>query len=258
MQMLSNDRTGRTSVFQADPFIEEDEAADLRQVSLNGLARLAIVAAGVGARFERDGIAHDPMAWMLAEREMFEGRCAFDAVLERRPFERALVLNAAGAGLGLDADPALLDELLEEDADCDDEPASSQESAARNQGAPRHDPPVPPRGRLVRRPSSQLSAAGPDGGRLFSSGFARYDGGGKVLVFVAAVVDAERTFRNRLFERFGAIAALGARVREGFDLYDEGARQLLSEHVADRLAVLAADPGRTTPEGFEVILEQRA
>lgn len=74
------------------------------------LCRLALVATEVGARFERDGVQHDPMAWMLAPRELFDGTSAIDACLELEGCVRALVVH--GLGLGLDADPAEIDALV--------------------------------------------------------------------------------------------------------------------------------------------------
>lgn len=79
-----------------------------------------------------------------------------------------------------------------------------------------------------------------------------------MLVFVGAVVDGERTFRNRIFERYGAIAALGAEVREGFDQYDRIAVRLVSEHVAQLLALLASSPWTSTADGFHVVMESRS
>jgi len=247
----------------ADPFAEDRLHWRPDDAQRPALVRLAIVATTVGARFERDGLACDPMAWMLSPRAMFDGESALTACLEGRAFERALVLHAQGADLGLDADPELLDELLSDDDDdvLDDElldDIAVSELDAEAGAGPRHDPPFPqksPEARAWRRRAAQRTHTGD---RLFSTGFSQYAAGGRMLVFVAAVVDSERTFRNRLFERYGAIAALGAKVREGFDLYDTIGSRLVSDHIANELAFLATDPGKMTAEGFAVVLEWRA
>ncbi|TVV76252.1 hypothetical protein [Sphingomonas solaris] len=93
-----------------DP-LEDDSPDDaLLITSARRLQRLAIIAAETGARFARDGIAHDAAAWMLAPRRLFGGRPAITACMERPHFGRALLLH--GLSLGLDAEPADVDDLL--------------------------------------------------------------------------------------------------------------------------------------------------
>lgn len=249
----------------ADPFAEDGLDWRPDDAQRPALVRLAIVATTVGARFEREGLACDPMAWMLSPRAMFDGESALTACLKERAFERALVLHAQGADLGLDADPELLDGLLSDDGDADvfddedllDDIAVSELDAEAAAG-PRHDPPFPQKSSEARAWRRRAAQRTHTGDRLFSTGFSQYAAGGRMLVFVAAVVDSERTFRNRLFERYGAIAALGAKVREGFDLYDTIGLRLVSDHIANELAFLATDPGKMTAEGFAVVLEWRA
>ena len=241
----------------ADPFSRAERGEDAMAVRQAELVRLAIVAAGVGARFERERIPHDPVAWLLAPREMFDGESALTACLGETAFERALVLHADGAGLGLDADPRFLDQLLADETDGHAAEVDADEEMVAG-GGPRHDPPFPQKSSEARAWRRRAAHRPPVGDRLFSTGFTQYASGGRVQVFVAAVVDSERTFRNRLFERYGAIAALGAKVREGFDLYDTISARLISDHVAHHLSVLAVEPGAPTAEGFAVIMEQRA
>lgn len=84
------------------------------------LTRLALVAAETGARFQRDGVEHDPMAWLLAPRDIFDGMDAIDAAAELRHCTRALVLH--GLGMGLDADPALIDHLCSDEESAEEGP----------------------------------------------------------------------------------------------------------------------------------------
>ena len=79
-------------------------------VTRRRLIRLALVAAETGARFQREGLDYDPVAWMLAPREMFDGRDGIEGALGLFGCLRAILLH--GLGMGLDADPALIDELL--------------------------------------------------------------------------------------------------------------------------------------------------
>jgi hypothetical protein len=96
-----------------DP-LDEDCSRDLLvSTSRRGLCRLTLLAAEVGARFARHDAQLDPMAWLLAPRDLFEGRAAIDACLERTHFLRALLLH--GLEMGLDADPGEIDDLLRDD-----------------------------------------------------------------------------------------------------------------------------------------------
>ncbi|MEG8027677.1 hypothetical protein [Sphingomonas aerolata] len=103
-----------------DP-LDDDLADDDRIVlTRRRLVRLALVACETGARFERDGVRHDPMAWMLAPRRLFDGRTAIEACLELEGCNRAIVLH--GLALGLDADADEIDELLaDEPGDIDED-----------------------------------------------------------------------------------------------------------------------------------------
>jgi hypothetical protein len=95
-----------------DP-LEADDRADVPVLTTERrLRRLAIVAADTGARFERERIVHDPVAWLLAPRLLFDGRRAIDACQDRTGFLRATLLN--GLSLGLDANPDEVDDLADD------------------------------------------------------------------------------------------------------------------------------------------------
>jgi hypothetical protein len=100
-----------------DPFdpLDADDRGDAPVLTTERrLRRLAIVAADTGARFVRERIDHDPVAWLLAPRALFGGGRALDACQSRTGFLRAALLN--GLSLGLDADPGEVDGLAGEDA----------------------------------------------------------------------------------------------------------------------------------------------
>jgi len=102
------------SVSYIDP-LDPDTDDDLPVVvTRRQLIRLAVVSTEVGARFQRDAVDVDSMAWMLAPRALFEGRDAIDASLEQSHCIRALILH--GLGLGLDARPEDIDDLLNDSA----------------------------------------------------------------------------------------------------------------------------------------------
>lgn len=96
--------------FYIDP-LDPDAASDIPViVTRRRLIRLALVAAEVGARFQRDAVDYDSMAWMLAPRDLFHGRDAIDATMEHAHCTRAIILH--GLGLGLDAHPDDIDALM--------------------------------------------------------------------------------------------------------------------------------------------------
>lgn len=101
-----------------------------------GLRRLTLLAAEVGARFDRHGKTLDPMAWLLAPRRLFGGKAAIEACLQREHFLRALLLH--GLALGLDAQPAEIDDLLESEvkssAALDGQRPRSRQVASMRQG----------------------------------------------------------------------------------------------------------------------------
>ncbi|MBB3348399.1 hypothetical protein [Sphingomonas sp. BK069] len=82
-------------------------------VTRRRLIRLALVAAETGARFQRESLEHDPMAWLLAPRLIFDGVDGVEGALDLQGCLRAILLH--GLSLGLDADPEVFDELLSDD-----------------------------------------------------------------------------------------------------------------------------------------------
>ena len=88
----------------------EDESGGILAVHRVALVRIACVAAETGARMQRDGLAEDPVGWMVSPLELFEGRAPIEACMERSACSKAILLH--GLGLGLDADPAVIDRLL--------------------------------------------------------------------------------------------------------------------------------------------------
>lgn len=99
--------------FYEDP-LEPDKVGDAAvNTTRRALTRLALVAVETGIRFQREGIGHDPMAWMLAPRQLFEGEVPLEACLKREHCLRAILLH--GLSVGLDATPKQIDALLADD-----------------------------------------------------------------------------------------------------------------------------------------------
>lgn len=98
-----------------------DETGKAMMVDQVSIIRIACVAAETGARMQRDGLAVDPLEWMITPLSMFSGRPAIEAVMDKDACARVFLLH--GLGLDLDANPALLEELiLESEADFEGEP----------------------------------------------------------------------------------------------------------------------------------------
>ncbi len=181
-----------SSVYE-DP-LEVDQAGDVAvATSRRRLVRLALVAAEVGARFQREGVGHDPMAWMLAPRRLFGGEAALDACLDRDHCLRAVLLH--GLSLGLDAGPGQIDALL-----CD----TPSDVGGFWEGA---DGPGGHAGRQFARRQ-----------RLYSALIVIARGGELVHLFHASVAPGASVVRERIRARFGTAAASQADIQVGVDL----------------------------------------
>lgn len=196
-----------------------------------GLVRLALVAAETGARFQREGVGHDPMSWLLAPRALFEGASAIDACLARQPCLRGILVH--GLSLGLDADPEEIDELA---ADDDDDEADDADRCGAQ---------VLPFGRV----------AEPEP-RLFTATVVSHDGFENVQAFHASLATEEAEVAGRLYCRMGAASA-DARIVAGFDPADPLVAALVSPAMCDTLALVAADPASPLAAGLDVNVEQR-
>ena len=88
----------------------EDETGGWLTVDRVSIVRIACVAAETGAGMQRDGLAIDPVGWMLQPLVLFEGRPPIEACMVREGCAQAILLH--GLGLGLDADPAAIRSLM--------------------------------------------------------------------------------------------------------------------------------------------------
>lgn len=79
------------------------------------LLRIVLVAIETGARFQREGISLDPLAWMVAPRRMFGGAPPIEACIRTDACAKAVLVH--GLGLDLDIDVEAIELLMEDDED---------------------------------------------------------------------------------------------------------------------------------------------
>ena len=87
----------------------EDDSGGMLAVRRVALVRIACVAAETGARMQRDGLAEDPVDWMVSPLKLFGGLPPIEACMEKDACSKAILLH--GLGLGLDADTEAMDQL---------------------------------------------------------------------------------------------------------------------------------------------------
>lgn len=226
-----------------DP-LDEDAASDAAvRTTRRGLIRLALVAAETGARFQREGVAHDPMSWLLAPRTMFHGASAIDACLTRAGCIRGVLIH--GLSLGLDADPGAIDELVDDvDATMDRGAGAAGDRAADGRRDPRGRR-VPTRGMEKGRPL-----------RLFTATVVHDDGFETVHAFHASFAVDESEIAGRLYARMGAAAA-DAAIVTGFDHTSPIVEALVSPAICDTLMMVDAAPSSPLAAGLDLNIEQR-
>jgi len=219
-----------------DP-LDEDAASDVViETTDRSLVRLAIAASDAGARFEREGLEFDPAAWLLAPRTLFDGRAAIEACMGREGFRRNLLIH--GLHLGLDADPLALDALLD-----DDEPETEMADVRDGESEADREREV----RLPSEPDPQLRTCWLD---LERDGI-------RSFTFWALVSDHPEDIVERVVGRFGREAAGSASFRVGFDHSTPLGVAMISDALADTLALAACDPRSPLAEGLDMIIEQR-
>ena len=214
-----------------DP-LEADAANDeIVVTTTRRLLRLAISAADVGTRFAQEASPLDPAAWLIAPRRLFDGRAALDACQELDGFQRSVVLH--GLGMALDADPAEIDDLLASEPGAAD---GAPEDGEASMGA--------------------LDARMPQP-RLLSCWVDSADEGGRLFAFCAVVTNRPADLVERVVARYGPAAAAAASYSAGFDHSTPLATAMVSDAMADTLALAAVDPGSPLAAGLDVVVEQR-
>ena len=98
--------------WRIDP-LEPGASGGVTTLTDRELLRIVLVATEVGARFQRDGLSHDPLAWMVAPRRLFHGRPAIEACSNLEACTQAILLH--GLGFGLDVDAGTMRALLDDE-----------------------------------------------------------------------------------------------------------------------------------------------
>jgi len=238
--------------FPIDPLDFDLPDDEVVVTTRRGLVRLALVAADTASRFERETIGHDPVAWMLAPRALFQGRSAIEACLDRQDCLRAVLLH--GLSIGLDAEPEEIDDLTddaEDDADVDVDADADAVADGDGDGFGRSDG----EGRV--EPSDRYEDRCDGRPRLWTSLLVDERDGGTVHAFDAVIAASRLEAERRLRARHGSDVLHALDIVEGFDPNLPLAEALVSPAVADMLAQVAQDPGSPLARGLSVYVEQR-
>lgn len=217
-----------------DPLADDAPGDVSVTTSRRGLTRLALVAAETGARFQREGVGHDAMAWLLAPRDLFDGATPLVACLEQRHCLRAIVLH--GLSVGLDATPSIIDALLSEDTGSGDpgEPWSQ-----RPRGGPFGG--IPPRRRF----------------RLYCATIVLARGGEILHAFHASIAPSAAVVRERIRARLGSAAAAQAEIQIGFDPDCPGTIGMVPPAIVETLCLVGQRKYSSSDAGLDITVEQR-
>lgn len=96
------------AAWQLDPLAEDRGGYVV--IDRVDIVRIACVAVETGARFQRDGLAQDPMDWMLSSSSLFGGHPPISAC--RRKDACSLAILVHGLGLPTDVPPDALTAML--------------------------------------------------------------------------------------------------------------------------------------------------
>lgn len=220
-----------------DPLDDDAPSDDVVVTTRRAISRVALVATETGSRFQREGVSHDPMTWMMAPRALFGGATALDACLEREQCLRGILLH--GLSIGLDAEPSAIDALAADDEDDD--------------GADTAFAPGSPHGPWSITPGEGPS---PEGPRLFTATVVANDGFETIQAFHASIATEGAEIASRLYMRMGAAMA-DAVIVDGFDPGAPLVAALVAPALCDKLALVAADPFSPLAAGLDLNVEQR-
>jgi hypothetical protein len=233
------DMPGGRVIDLPDPLDEDAEGDEVVVTTRRGLVRVALVAAETGGRFQRECLPHDPMSWMLAPRALFGGAAAIDACLDRAACLRGVLLH--GLSLGLDADPADVDGLAEDDDGFEVDDG-------------RECPPVA----LLPHLHAAVDRADDGQRRLYTTVIDVDRVGGRGALALCALVAADREeVRRRLADRHGDWIANGARIVEGVDHRDPRVAELASPALLAFLEHVEDDPWCPEADRLDVTVERR-
>lgn len=219
-----------TKVFAfPDPLAADAPDDELVLTTRRALVRIALVASETGARFQRDALDHDSMAWMLAPRALFDGRAPIDACQDVESCRRGVLLHALGHSL--DAERDFIDYLLSGDDDFDDHGFRYRYG---EQALPGRDG-----GRRRRVPKM----------RMYTATIVETRDNRMMQVFHASIARDAEEVRTRLAGRFGPDVAALADIRLGVHVASPPVVALVPQAVVDlirRMERACVEPGART------------
>jgi len=223
-----------------DP-LADDVATDRVVVTTDrAICRVALVAAETGARFQRDGVPHDPMAWMLAPRKVFDGGTAIEACLERDACLRGVLVH--GLGLGLDVDRGPVDVLMAtDDEDGFDDAEFDYLHGHGERSSGRAD-------RSRAAPSTRL--------RLYTATLVDTRDNVMIQAFHASMARNADEVRARLTGRFGPDLAASADIRPGIHRASPVVVALVSDAVVELIRRMQRDHTSPAARTFGVDIQQ--
>lgn len=222
-----------------DP-LEDDEASDeIVLTSRRAICRVALVATETALRFQREAVEHEPMAWLLAPRRVFEGAAAIDACLERDACLRAVILH--GLGLGLDVEGSTIDALIADDGD--------EDRHAHKFGLVDGAGPSPRKGRNGRRPAGRARL------QLYTATILDTRDNRMRQYFHASLARDEAEVRTRLSGRFGPDVADLADIRPGIHVSAPAVVALVPQAVVEMIQKVEREGAKPHARTFAVDIE---
>ncbi len=113
INVLANDTINKqfeSDAWFLDPLEDDETDESIHSIGLRAIVRIALVASEAGARFQREGLSQDPMAWMVSPLDMFAGLPPIEACMTLNGCARAILVH--GLCLDLDAPTEAIDALM--------------------------------------------------------------------------------------------------------------------------------------------------
>lgn len=222
-----------------DPLDDDDPCDEVVVTTRRAIGRVAVVAAETGSRFQREGLPYDPLAWLFAPRNLFDGAAAIDACLNRDACVRGILVH--GLGLGLDVDRSALDALLAEDDDSFDDHEFNYLHGGRLGGF----------GQKGRHRTARTTRL-----RLYTATLAETRDNRMMQAFHASIAGSKDEVRARLAGRFGPDLADAAEIRLGLHPSSPLVIALVPSSVAAMIVQMGKDCASPAARTFAVDIQQ--
>jgi len=232
---------GRDGTVVLDP-LDRDVPTDRVVVTTErAICRVVLVAAETGARFQRDAVPYDAMAWMLSPRKVFDGMAPIEACLQRDACLRGVLVH--GLSLGLDVDKPEIDALMT----AEDDDGFDEAEFEYLYGPPVSDTP----GRLSRSRSGRTMRL-----RLYTATLADTRNNVMIQAFHASMARNVGEVRARLVGRFGQDLADVADIRPGIHRASPIVMALVPDAVIEVIRRMQRDHASPAARTFGVDIQQ--